>query len=155
MGGANGTIAIADFDRKNGTLSNVKKLITGDVGYHASFSPDGTKLYYVRGTEGWNGIAYQWDIPSGTETKLGGTKMAAAKLAPDGKVYWAGHAKTHLGVVDKPDALGVQAGVFRKRPFLGWLYVGLWASQSNCVLPRVPASCAEVTKSRSAPSECG
>jgi hypothetical protein len=36
--------------------------VTGDLGFHASYSGDGTKLYYVRGTQGWSGVAYQYDL---------------------------------------------------------------------------------------------
>jgi hypothetical protein len=36
--------------------------------------------------------------------------MAAAKLAPNGKVYWAANSSQYLGVVDNPDALGAAAG---------------------------------------------
>ncbi len=110
FGGANGAIATASFDRQTGMISNVKQHLTGDVGYHASFSPDGSKLYFVRGSEGWYGQAYQFDIPSSAEHLFGGTKMAAAKLAPNGKVYWASNSSQYLGVIDNPDALGAAAG---------------------------------------------
>ncbi len=110
FGGANGAIAIASFDRQTGTVSNVQPLLTGDIGYHASFSADGTKLYYVRGTEGWQGVAYQYDLTTKTETLLGGTGMAAAKLAPDGHLYWAAYNSAYLGIVANPDAAGAAAG---------------------------------------------
>jgi hypothetical protein len=109
-GGPTGLIATASFDRSTGMVSNVKQIVTGDLGYHASFSPDGTKLYYVRGSEGWLGTPYQWDLTSSTETQYPGTAMAAAKLAPDGKVYWAAHAAAYLAVVDQPDQPGLAAG---------------------------------------------
>jgi hypothetical protein len=105
-GGATGTIAVADVDRSTGKLTNVKKLVTGDLGFHASYSGDGTKLYYVRGTEGWSGVAYQYDLTTSTETMLGGTGLAAAKLAPDGKVYYVGYGQTSLAVVNSPDQAG-------------------------------------------------
>ena len=110
FGGANGLIATASFDRKTGAVSNVKQVLTGDVGYHASFSPDGTKLYFVRGSEGWYGKAYQLDLSTSTETLLGGTIMAAARLAPDGKIYWASNGATYLGVVTDPDKPGTASG---------------------------------------------
>lgn len=105
-GGATGTIATADVDRSTGKLTNVKTIATGDLGFHASFSGDGTKLYYVRGTEGWSGVAYQYDLTNKTETMLGGSGLAAAKLAPDGKVYYVGYGKTSLAVVNQPDKSG-------------------------------------------------
>lgn len=105
-GGATGTIATADVDRATGKLSNVKTIVTGDLGFHASYSGDGTKLYYVRGTEGWSGVAYQYDLTTSTETMLGGTGLAAAKLAPDGKVYFVGYGRPYLAVVNDPDKPG-------------------------------------------------
>ncbi len=118
-GGPSGEIASATIDRATGKVSGVKSLVTGDLGYHASFSEDGTKLYYVRGSEGWTGVAYQWDLTTSTETKLGGTGMAAAKLAPDGKVYWAGYNKGYLGVVDQPNKAGLAAGFVENGLSLG------------------------------------
>ena len=104
--GTTGVIATADIDRSTGKLSNVNQVVTGDLGFHASFSGDGTKLYYVRGTQGWSGVAYQWDLTTSTETSLGGTGLAAAKLAPDGKVYFAGYSRPYMAVVSDPNALG-------------------------------------------------
>jgi len=83
---------------------------TGDLGFHASYSGDGTKLYYVRGTQGWSGVAYQYDLTSSTETMLGGTALAAAKLAPDGKVYYAGYGNAYLAVVNSPNNSGTASG---------------------------------------------
>lgn len=119
FGGANGLIATASFDRQTGQVSNVKQQLTGDIGYHSSFSPDGSKLYYVRGTEGWSGVAYQLDLTTGIETNLGGTKWAAAKLAPDGKVYWASQSSQYLGVVNQPDAAGTAADFQQQGLHLG------------------------------------
>jgi hypothetical protein len=105
-----GTIATATIDRSSGEVSTAKTIVTGDLGYHASYSADGTKLYYVRGQEGWNGIAYQYDLTESQETKLGGSGMAAAKLAPNGKVYWAGRGHKFMGVVSQPDVAGTGCG---------------------------------------------
>lgn len=105
-----GQLATADFDRSTGLLSNVKSVATGDLGYHASYSGDGTKLYYVKGTEGWQGVAYQYDLTTGTETMLGGSGLAAGKLALDGKLYFVGYSKPALSVVSSPDAPGAAAG---------------------------------------------
>jgi hypothetical protein len=94
--GTNGLIATAVIDRSTGKLSLVKTVVTGDLGYHASYSGDGTKLYYARGTQGWSGVAYQYDLTTGTETMLGGSGVAASKLA--------------LDVVTNPNAAGTAAG---------------------------------------------
>ncbi len=108
--GTNGLIATAVIDRSTGQLSLVKTVVTGDLGYHASYSGDGTKLYYARGVQGWSGVAYQYDLTTGTETMLGGTGLAASKLAPDGKLYYVGSGKTALDVVTNPNAPGAAAG---------------------------------------------
>jgi len=117
--GATGTIAVADVDRATGKLSNVKKLVTGDLGFHASYSGDGTKLYYVRGTEGWSGVAYQYDLTTNTETMLGGSGLAAAKLAPDGKVYYVGYGRPYLAVVNNPDSAGAASNFVANGLVLG------------------------------------
>lgn len=109
-GGASGTIATATIDRSTGKVSAAATVASGDLGYHASYSANGTKLYYVRGTEGWSGVAYQYDLTGAKETMLGGTGMAAAKLAPDGKVYWAAYNHAFMGVVNQPDVAGTGSG---------------------------------------------
>ena len=109
-GGASGAIATATIDRSTGKVAAAKPIVNGDLGYHASYSADGTKLYYVRGTEGWSGVAYQYDLTGAKETMLGGTGMAAAKLAPDGKVYWAAYNHAFMGVVSQPNVAGAGAG---------------------------------------------
>lgn len=110
FGGVNGLIATASFDRQTGQVSNPKQWVTGDVGYHAFLSPDATKLYFVRGTEGWYGQAYQLDLSTNIETLLGGIQMAAARLAPDGKLYWASNGYGYLGIVSQPNAAGTACG---------------------------------------------
>jgi hypothetical protein len=119
FGGANGQIATATIDRSTGQLSGIKTIVSGDLGYHASYSADGTKLYYVRGSEGWEGVAYQYDLTTGTDTMLGGTGLAAAKLAPDGKVYYVGVDKQYLAVVNAPNAAGAAAGFVENGLSLG------------------------------------
>lgn len=118
FGGANGLIATASFDRQTGIVSNAKQWVTGDIGYHAFLSPDASKLYFVRGSEGWWGLAYQLDLLTNTETLLGGTLMAAARLAPDGKLYWAANAVGYLGVVSQPNAAGTACGFVEQGLFL-------------------------------------
>jgi hypothetical protein len=108
--GTTGRIATADIDRSTGLVSNVRVVAAGDLGYHASYSGDGTKLYYVKGTQGWEGVAYQYDLTTSTESMLGGTGLAAGKLAWDGKLYFVGYQKTALTVVNDPNAAGAAAG---------------------------------------------
>jgi hypothetical protein len=142
-GGANGTIATAAIDRGTGQVSTATIVATGDVGYHASFSAEGRKLYYVRGTEGWSGQAYQYDLDTTTETLLGGQALGAAKLAPDGKLYWAGVDDTHLGVVNLPDAAGTAAnyvvdGLFLEGCTAGFGVPNQTASYLDYLPPKPP-----------------
>jgi hypothetical protein len=108
--GTSGLIATSVIDRSTGSISGVKTIATGDLGFHASYSGDGTKLYYVKGVQGYSGTAYQYDLTTNTETMLGGTDLAAGKLAPDGKLYYVGYGKTALAVVNDPNAAGTACG---------------------------------------------
>lgn len=108
-GGANGTISVATVDRTTGEIGEAKVIATGDLGYHASFSEDGTKVYYVIGTEGWSGVAHQYDLETNIQTPLGGSGLGGSKLAPNGKLYFAGYGDGYLGVVNNPNEPGVAA----------------------------------------------
>jgi len=108
-GGPSGSISIATIDRATGEVSEATVIATGDLGYHASFSEDGTKVYYAIGTEGWSGPAYQYDLDLDVQTMLGGSGFGEVKLAPDGKMYWAGYGKSYLGLVNEPNLPGLAA----------------------------------------------
>ena len=103
-------IAIAKIDRATGKLSDAKLRVTKtptDLGYSCAFSPDGTKLYYARGSFGTSGTPYQFDLTTETETQLNTTSgFGAPKLAPDGRIYWTGSNKDALSVVPNPNAPG-------------------------------------------------
>jgi len=109
--GANGFLAVADIDRGSGEVSNVEVVRdTGEVGYHLTFSPDSTKLYYAVGSEGYSGQPHQYDLSTDTETQLSTESgFGAAKLAPDGQVYFARWSQVFLGVVEQPDMAGEDA----------------------------------------------
>ena len=109
--GYNGGIAIAKIDRASGKLSDVQLRVKGsaDVGYSSAFSPDGTKLYYARGSYGYSGTPYQLDLTTGAETQLNPTGgFGGPKLAPDGRIYWTGTGKDALSVVQNPNAPGTE-----------------------------------------------
>ena len=80
-----------------------------DLGYSCAFSPDGTKLYYARGSFGYSGTPYQFDLTTGAETQLNPTRgFGGPKLAPDGRIYWTGNGKDALSVVPNPNAPGTE-----------------------------------------------
>jgi len=103
-------IAIAKIDRASGKLSDVQLRVKGtDVGFSSAFSPDGTKLYYARGSYGYSGTPYQLDLTTGAETQLNLTGgFGGPKLAPDGRIYWTGTGKDALSVVQNPNAPGTE-----------------------------------------------
>jgi streptogramin lyase len=111
----NAGIAVGDFDRATGIVSKTDVLLTQQVGYSCTFSPDGTKLYYGRGgpwNEGWNAKPYQMDLTTRKETELFpmvGSGYSGAKLAPNGKIYWTGSYNQYLAVVENPNAAGKDA----------------------------------------------
>jgi hypothetical protein len=69
--GIGGRIYAYNFDAATGLISNPVLLVqNAATGYSAELSPDGTKLYYVVGSFGWNGNVYQLDRNTMTETQL-------------------------------------------------------------------------------------
>lgn len=99
----NFSLQLYDFDNSTGTVSNPYLLDSSvAMGYYsAAFSPDGTKLY----AKEWYGDSItatslaslnQFDLssanPAATKITLGQANAALAdlKLAPDGKIYFAG-----------------------------------------------------------------
>ncbi|MBW2457296.1 MAG: hypothetical protein JRI68_22500, partial [Deltaproteobacteria bacterium] len=142
-GGANGAIAVATINRSTGQVSTANTIATGDIGYHASFSENGSKIYFVRGTEGWNGQAYQYDLDTSTETLLGGQGLGAAKLAPNGKLYWVGVDDDYLGVVNQPNQAGVAAdfvpqGLYLEGCVSGFGVPNQTASYLEYLPPKIP-----------------
>ncbi|MGB1008461.1 MAG: hypothetical protein ACPGVP_01975 [Thiolinea sp.] len=103
---SSGVIAIADIDRNTGQVSNVQQIQTGNLGYATAFSPDGSKLYYSIGSEGYSGVAWQYDLNNNVATSLGGTGLGGPRLAPDKKIYWARYGQPWLAVVNNPDNAG-------------------------------------------------
>jgi WD40-like Beta Propeller Repeat len=105
-------IAIAKIDQATGKLSDVKLRVTknaSEVGNSCAFSPDGTKLYYARGSYGYSGTPYQFDLTTDVETQLNPTGgFGGPKLAPDGRIYWTGTGKDALSVVQNPNAPGTE-----------------------------------------------
>jgi len=112
-GVSDGIIAIADINRVTGEVSGatiVAEDANGYIGYHATFSEDGSKIYYARGPAcGAQDTAYQYDVDTGIETLLGGNGLGASKLAPNGKIYWAGFGRTALSIVHSPNEAGADA----------------------------------------------
>ncbi|HDN27147.1 MAG TPA: hypothetical protein ENG03_08640 [Thioploca sp.] len=110
LGWGNSRIATATIDRATGIISEFKVRVTGQVGYASAFSPDGTKLYYANGAQGYSGRPWQIDLKTGKSTQLSTTSaFGGPKLATNGKIYWTKYNHGMLSAVDKPNAAGTEA----------------------------------------------
>ncbi len=94
-GSPNNELAIFDFDKSTGVVSNYLSLYTGTVNYWGcEFSPDGTK-FYSSNTQGSPFGVYQWDLCAGSnalvlasKTNIGTPPWAVGglQMAPNGKI---------------------------------------------------------------------
>lgn len=110
IGWAAGRIATANIDRSTGEISAFKQLVSGQVGYASAFSPDGSKLYYTYGYQGYSGTPWQYDFNTNKMTQLSNTGgFGGPKLANNGKIYWAKYNVASLGVVNNPNEVGAAA----------------------------------------------
>ena len=89
--------------------------------YGATFSPDNTKLYLSSGFYGPN--LYQYDLSAGSPSAIIASQVylstpypypsplknipTSLVNAPDGKIYIAQRYKNYLGVINKPNMLGL------------------------------------------------
>jgi hypothetical protein len=142
-----GMIALFDFDRCTGALSNqvIIDQQDTDVNYWGScFSPSGERIYISTNSE--EGYLYQYDLTAPviryTQFPLDTIRDClypggGLRLAPDGKVYWSSAwyngtqfnypyqdtmyhpVNTHLSVINDPDALGTACNYVRFGHYLG------------------------------------
>jgi PKD repeat protein len=110
---ANGTggYHLYDFDAATGIVSNSLTLLNDVSAYGLEFSPDGTKLYGVKGAN--NSVIYQWNIcvPSNSAIVASqysfsvNTFMRATQLGIDGKIYVASSSSS-IHLINNPNASG-------------------------------------------------
>lgn len=98
-----GHILTARFDESTGTASDFELHATGELGYGVAFSPDGSKLYYSVGTQGFNGSITHYDLASDTATPIDTGAWAMPRLAPDNNVYVVDFGATTMGVIQSPN----------------------------------------------------
>jgi hypothetical protein len=115
-------LAIFDFDKTTGVVSNPINLPFSRGDFGLSFSPDNSKLY---GTT-WKALnftasdynyIYQFDLSSGMPSTIINSKQIIdsvqiptsygdIKIGPDGKIYVARYNSAYLGVINNPDLAG-------------------------------------------------
>ena len=177
----NGIIALFDFDRCTGVLSNqvIIDQQNTDVAYWGScFSPSGERIYISTSNE--ESILYQYDLTAPiiryTQLPLDTNRECLysggqLRLAPDGKVYWSsvwynGHqfpypyqdtmyhpVNTHLSVINDPDALGTACNYVRFGHYLGGqrTYLGLPNNPDYSLGPVAGSICDSLTTNVTAP----
>lgn len=119
-------VEIFDFNNETGVLSN-PIILTGFTGsgcYGVEFAPSEPILYVSERTYG--GYLYQYDLSSNNQITINNSQITLAtftgrwgalQLGPDGKMYVSKRNSEYLGVINKPDVLGmgcdyVDQGVF-------------------------------------------
>lgn len=113
---ARGSVEIFDFDPATGVISNCQ-VITSEGVYGAEFSPDNSKVYVVSSD---SSSIYQYDLSlsslasiQASRTKVStGIVAGDIKLAPDGKLYFAGSGFSghSLGCIPFPNNAGTSCG---------------------------------------------
>lgn len=109
---------VFDFNAATGAVSNPITLTSTGEDYGCSFSPDGTKVYYVSCCASPNDVV-QFDLSAGTPAQINasrtvvgtaGTLRGHAQIGPDGKVYISRYTTSTLAVINNPNAAGVACG---------------------------------------------
>jgi outer membrane protein OmpA-like peptidoglycan-associated protein len=113
-------VELFDFNNETGTVSIpiTFKLDTGSFPYGIEFSPNGSLLYVsAAGT----GKIFQYNLQAGSEAKIQVSKtevgsspnrewIGALQIAPDGKIYFPIYNKPFLGVIERPNEIGLKCG---------------------------------------------
>ncbi len=114
-GPPNNEVAVFDFDKSTGIVSNYLSLSTGTTNYWGcEFSPDGTKLYSAT-LLGNSSVVYQWDLCAGSDALVIASKtnvgnapagIGHLQLAPNGKIYLVNWGTQMLSAINQPDVTG-------------------------------------------------
>ncbi len=115
-------VELYDFDKSTGTVSNALTLAQGFNGsgpYGVEFSPNSQVLYVLDEYGAPHSQIYQWNLSAGTDSDIVNSVQTfgefsnggALQLAPDGKIYFAQPGTDYLGVINNPDAVGVDCNV--------------------------------------------
>ncbi|MCU0361154.1 MAG: SprB repeat-containing protein [Bacteroidia bacterium] len=115
-GSSNNEVAVFDFDKSSGLVSNYLSLYTGTVNYWGcEFSPDGTK-FYSSNNQAPPLAVYQWDLCAGSNALVFASKtnigtppwpVGGLQLAPNGKIYLVNWGTQTLSAINNPNVLGL------------------------------------------------
>ena len=109
------TVALFDFNRNTGAVSNQQLLADNSViehAYSSEFSPNDNILYVTA----YNGsFIYQYDLSASSTASIRASRQNIAsgkatkpvlQMGPDGKIYCTQNGQSFLGVIDNPNAMG-------------------------------------------------
>lgn len=126
---ASHAVELFDFDNATGKISNPIKIQQSDKSYTygIEFSPSGSVLYVSAAGEG---KIYQYNLQAGSveairasATLVGQSPkkewIGALQLAANGKIYFTIYGTSYLGVIDKPEQLGLACGYQNNAVSLG------------------------------------
>jgi hypothetical protein len=116
-GSANNEVALFDFDRNSGVVSNYLSLRTSTLNaVGCEFSPDGSK-FYTAVTQGT--YVVQWDLSAGSNSLIAasgqtlGTVFGYGQMqrAPDGRVYFSRSNSQTLAAITNPNLAGTSCSL--------------------------------------------
>jgi hypothetical protein len=140
---SSGVIGTANFNRATGQLSNYVTHITGQLGYAPALSPNGRYIYYTTGNEGWQGTGRIWDLQTNQEIRATvQNSLGGARLAPDGRIYWAWFNSSTLVTFSNPnDPANGSFGTFSVSTAISGFNLPnntYWACESVCEFAPTP-----------------
>ncbi len=133
-------LAMMDFNSTTGVLSNPVQIWSVACGL-GNFSPDGTKLYFIKDASGYK--LHQYDLSNGVTTNMNTCCYAHdTKTGPDGKMY---HIHTYsssvpIAVINNPNmsAVGNACGYNASAPIAGTFNGQVRRFPEFVVMPAMP-----------------
>lgn len=122
-------IEIFDFNNETGKISTPISITlpAGSFVYGIEFSPDGSLLY---ASAAGTGEIYQYNLQAGSEDAIRASALligktnpsawvGALQVATDGKIYFTVYKTSYLGVIEKPNTIGIECGFNQQAVDLG------------------------------------